>query len=112
MAGLGRIQQRFNQAVIGVLAALVGFARGGNPEQRRQLEERGHPIAAKYLRTQNVAKATGRDLPPYRGFCSGAQETARHALSFNRSKYDRPYGGLRVEERKGNGKDLEEVSRD
>ena len=86
MAGLGRVQQRFNAAVVGVLAALVSFARGGEKDAKGQASVGiGHPIHAKYLRTQNYGRATGRDLQLYPGYCSGAQETARRSRAINRS---------------------------
>lgn len=79
MAGLARVQQRFNMAVVGALAALVSFARGGDKQQMiaAATDGRGYPLARKFLRTQDYHKATGRDLPPYPGYCSGAQERAR-----------------------------------
>lgn len=80
MAGLGRVQQRFNAAVVGVLAALVSFARGGEKDAKGQAAAgTGHPIHAKYLRSQNYGRATGRGLSRYPGYCYGAQETARRA---------------------------------
>ena len=66
MNGLNRIQQRFNAAIITILA-LAGF--GGQRQAEQHAAAQGHPLARKYLRTMNVAKATGRDLPPYLGYC-------------------------------------------
>ena len=62
MAGLGRIQQRFNAAVV-TLLALAGFRglAGKKDAKDAAASGHGHPIHAKYLRTQNVMKATGRD---------------------------------------------------
>lgn len=61
MAGLGRVQQRFNAAVAKVLT-LAGFARmaGAKGAQETAAQGYGHPIHAKYLRTVNPWKATGR----------------------------------------------------
>lgn len=73
MAGLGRVQQRFNAAVV-TLLTLAGFGRGfGKGAKAQAATGLGHPIHAKYLRTMNVDKATGRDLSPYQGYCSGVR---------------------------------------
>ena len=77
MAGLGRIQQVFNKAVLGTLAAVIGFARGGREEAKRLAGTggHGHPLLAKYLKCSNPrANTPGRDYP---GYCSGVKETAR-----------------------------------
>ena len=78
MAGLGRIQQRFNAAIVTLLslAGLRGMA-GDTSAKNAAAHGHGHPLHAKFLRTQNVSKATGRDLLPYHGYCSGKEETAR-----------------------------------
>lgn len=66
MAGLGRIQQRFNAAIVGTLAALIGFARGGDRQATKRLLEHGHPILAKYLKSSNPrANQSGHDYPGY-----------------------------------------------
>ena len=71
MAGLGRIQQRFNAAVVAVLA-LAGFGRMAGTDAKKQARAGGgHPIHAKYLRTNDVAKATGRDSRPLPAFMHG-----------------------------------------
>ncbi len=68
MAGLGRSQgSRYGLlGVLGALKALIGF---GSKEQDRLTrgDSSGFPLAKKYLRTQNTAKATGRDQSPYIG---------------------------------------------
>lgn len=66
MAGLGRVQQMFNRAVIGTLAALVGFARGGQEETKRLTSSGGHPLLAKYLKSSNPnVNAPGYRYPGY-----------------------------------------------
>lgn len=77
MAGLGRVQQRFNAAVVGALALLVGFARQGqNEAQAAQWgQTTGHPIHRKYLKASNPNSNTPGD--PYPGYCSGAREIER-----------------------------------
>ncbi len=62
MAGLGRSQgSKYGfAALLGTLRALVGF---GNPQALDRLrsgQTGGFPLAKKYVRTQNVSKATGR----------------------------------------------------
>jgi hypothetical protein len=74
MAGLGRIQQRFTAALTAVLA-LVKLSTDTKAGQRARLE--AQPLARKFMRTQNYKKATGRDLPPYPGYCSGQRERAK-----------------------------------
>ena len=77
MAGLGRIQQRFNAAVLGTLAALIGFARGDKQASER-LQTIGHPILAKLLKSSNPnSNRRGYDYP---GYCAGARETERRRL--------------------------------
>ena len=73
MAGLGRVQQIFNRAVLGTLAALIGFARGSDAKQAEALATKGHPILAKLLKSSNPnANTPGRAYP---GYCSGNRET-------------------------------------
>lgn len=84
MAGLGRIQQTFNKAVLGTLAALIGFARGGKEEAKRLAGNggHGHPLLAKYIKSSNPnANMPGREYP---GYCFGARETARRAYQLER----------------------------
>lgn len=51
MAGLGRVQQRFNLALVAALAAVVRFARGGSEDAKEQAAVGfGHPIHRKYLK--------------------------------------------------------------
>jgi hypothetical protein len=73
MAGLGRIQQRFNAAVVAVLAlaGLRNMAGAGNAAKAAATGF-GHPIHAKYLRAHPKLSKT-----PYPGYCAGAQETER-----------------------------------
>ena len=54
MAGLGRIQQRFNAAVI-TLLSLAGLRRmtGGADAQKQAAVGHGHPIHAKLLKSSN-----------------------------------------------------------
>lgn len=73
MAGLGRSQGSKYSVFGAVVAAVLGFF-GGTRQQQEQMIAKGHPILAKYLRTQNPKKATGRDQAPYQGYCSGFQE--------------------------------------
>lgn len=74
MAGLGRIQQIFNRAVLGTLATLIGFARGGRQEAQ-QLAQKGHPLLAKFIKSN----APNANTPGtrYLGYCYGAAETSR-----------------------------------
>ena len=79
MAGLGRIQQRFNAAVI-TLLSLAGLRNmAGADSQEQAARGYGHPLHRKYLRTQNYEKATGRepDQRKYPGFCAGEGERQR-----------------------------------
>ena len=70
MAGLGRVQQRFNAAVVGVLATLVTFARGGTDKQvAERLLAEGHPILAKLLKHDPPNKTIPGQ--PYLGYCLG-----------------------------------------
>lgn len=75
MAGLARVQQRFHAAVV-TLLALAGFGRQRDAQVKAGVGA-GHPIHAKYLRTQDYARATGRDLAPYLGYCYGTREARR-----------------------------------
>jgi hypothetical protein len=72
--GLGRMQQRFNAAVVAVLA-LAGLRNmaGGQDHAAAASKGYGHPIHAKYLRSLFNKMPTMR----YPGYCAGAQETAR-----------------------------------
>lgn len=68
MAGLGRIQQTFNKAIVGTIAALIGFARGGREEAKRLAGNggHGHPLLAKYLKSSNPrANEPGYAYPGY-----------------------------------------------
>lgn len=77
MAGLGRVQMRFNATVASVLA-LVGFGRSyGHNAADEALQGSGHPIHRKFLRTQNVSRATGRDKGDFLGYCAGRKERMR-----------------------------------
>jgi hypothetical protein len=80
MAGLGRVQQMFNRAVLGTLATLIGFARGGREEAKRLQGNggHGHPLLAKYLKSSNPNANT--PWTEYPGYCAGAQETERRRL--------------------------------
>ena len=95
MAGLGRSQGSKYGVVGAVVAAVLGFF-GGTRQQQKQLIAKGHPILAKYLRTQNPMRATGRDQAPYRGYCSGFQErlvaggmSRSDARAISRSRFTR-----------------------
>lgn len=80
MAGLGRIQQRFNAAVVGALAALVAFARQGGDSAAAQTQARGgvgHPIHAKYLRPSDPARVRTRYAGKDYSYCMGVGETLR-----------------------------------
>jgi hypothetical protein len=58
------VQQMFNRAVLGTLATLIGFARGGKEEAKRLAG--GHPLLAKYLKSSNPnANTPGTDYPGY-----------------------------------------------
>ena len=75
MAGLGRVQQIFNRAILGTITALIGFARGGHEEAKRLTSGGGHPLLAKYLTSSNPrANTPGYAYP---GYCAGARETER-----------------------------------
>jgi hypothetical protein len=84
MAGLGRVQQLFNRAVLGTVAALIGFARGGDKQATQHLLAYGHPILAKYLK----CSAPRANTPGYAypGFCAGERGTLR--------RYQRLHGYL------------------
>jgi hypothetical protein len=89
MAGLGRIQQKFNAAVITLLslAGLRNMAAAGDASKQAAAGY-GHPIHAKLLKSSNPnANTPGR---PYQGYCSGAGETARRA---KRHDAPGPWGG-------------------
>lgn len=76
MAGLGRIQQRFNAAIVGTLAALVGFARGGSSEAAEEAAAAGsgHPLHRKLITRSNPRGNTpGYDFP---GYCAGLRYNA------------------------------------
>ena len=84
MAGLGRVQQMFNRAVLGTLAALIGFARGGDAQAAKTFAAKGHPILAKLLKSSNPnANTPGRAYP---GYCSGDRETARRLERLNEGR--------------------------
>jgi len=68
MAGLGRVQQKFNAAVMAVMALL---ATQRKDSARQSVIHMGQPLARKYARCQNYEKATGRNLRRYPGYCSG-----------------------------------------
>lgn len=89
MAGLGRIQQKFNAAVVSILA-LAGLHNmaGGKAVTAAEAARKGygHPIHAKYLHTQNIAKATGRNLRRYAGYCSGLDYRNRVGATLLRAK--------------------------
>lgn len=80
MAGLGRIQQRFNLALVGALAALIGFARGGKGVEAAATDRgsKGFPLARKYVRAdpREVRTMYRVDQAGYR-YCMGKQERAR-----------------------------------
>jgi len=68
MAGLGRVQQLFNRAVVGTLAALIGIARGGKEEAKRLAGNggHGHPLLAKLIKCSAPrANTPGHDYPGY-----------------------------------------------
>jgi hypothetical protein len=80
LAGLGRIQQRFTTAILGSLAALIGFARGGKEEAKRL--GTGHPLLAKYLKCNNPrANTPGHTYPGY-----------GHYVKSNRGRNLLPFG--------------------
>lgn len=80
MAGLGRVQMRFNATVASVLA-LVGFGRGyGRSAAEEARKGSGHPIHRKFLRSQNVEKVTGRGSEAYAGYCAGHREQSRRVV--------------------------------
>lgn len=65
MAGLGRVQLRFTHALIGTLAALIGFARGDKQAATR-FATTGHPLLAKFTKTNPPrANTPGYDYPGY-----------------------------------------------
>jgi len=77
MAGLGRVQQRFNAAIVAVLA-LLKVGAGSKKEQARA-QGAGHPILAKLIKSSSPnANTPGREYP---GYCSGQRETARRAAA-------------------------------
>lgn len=95
MAGLGRSQGSKYGVVGAVVAAILGFF-GGTRQQQKELIAKGHPILAKYLRTTDPMKATGRDQAPYAGYCSGFQErlvaggmSRSDARAISRSRFTR-----------------------
>lgn len=75
MAGLARMQQRFNAAVITLLslAGLRKMAGGGASEAVAKGYH--HPIHAKYLKSSSPRANTPGVR--YAGYCSGEQEQAR-----------------------------------
>ncbi len=74
MAGLGRIQQRFNAALVTVLA-LAGFGTQHANTRDMLTAQKGHPLAAKYVKSSNPrANTPGRR---YRGYCNGQAEIRR-----------------------------------
>lgn len=81
MAGLGRIQQRFNAAVVMVLT-LAGFGGlAGESGARKAAAGGGQPIARKYIKSSNPRSNTPGMR--YQGYCSGRRETARRAARMN-----------------------------
>lgn len=84
MAGLGRVQQRFNTAVLGVVAALISFARGGDRQATAQMATKGHPILAKYLKSSNPN--SNRRGVEYPGYCAGERETQRRWKQFHKGE--------------------------
>lgn len=73
MAGLGRIQQRFNAALVAVLA-LAGFG-GRQATTRELLTQSGVPLSKKYIKSSNPKGNTPGQQ--YLGYCSGVQEQER-----------------------------------
>lgn len=73
MAGLGRVQQKFNAAVMAVMALL---ATQRKDSARQSVIHMGQPLACKYARSQKPAEV--RTIYS-RKFCSGKQEIARRA---------------------------------
>lgn len=61
--------------LVAALLSVLGFGRGGRRAEARA--SYGTPLARKYHRTLDPIKATGRDLPPYPGYCAGLQERFR-----------------------------------
>ena len=83
MAGLARAQQIFNRAVLGTLAILIGFARGGRADEAAAVKlGAGMPLLAKLIKSNAPRK--GRPGRPYPGYCAGAQETARRHRQLER----------------------------
>ena len=76
MAGLGRVQQRFNLAVVTALAALVSFARQGHDDAKAAQAgaTTGHPIHRKYLKSSNPRSNTPGYAYP--GYCEGLRYRA------------------------------------
>jgi hypothetical protein len=74
MAGLDRAQQLFNRAVLGTIAALIGFARGDKQGAQSLVNNKygGHPILAKLIKRSNPRKGTpGYPYPGYTGWVQG-----------------------------------------
>jgi hypothetical protein len=65
-AGLGRVQQMFNRALVGTLAALIKLR--GREEAKRLSSNggHGHPLLAKYTKSSNPnANTPGAPYPGY-----------------------------------------------
>jgi hypothetical protein len=84
MAGLGRVQQVFNRAIIGTLAALIGFARGKADKQSAANLAMGHPLLAKWLKSSNPNGNNPGSAYP--GYCSGDRETRRRLERLNEGR--------------------------
>lgn len=70
MAGLARMQQKFNAAIVAVLA-LAGLRNMAGAAQSAADAARvgyGHPVHAKYLRGDPMNRNRAR--MPYAGYCS------------------------------------------
>lgn len=71
MAGLARVQQRFNAAVVAVLvlAGLRGIAGANETAEGEAALGHGHPIHAKFLKRSNPR--SNRPGYPFPGYCNG-----------------------------------------
>lgn len=72
MAGLGRVQQRFNAAVVAALTLLSFGPRGQKAAEKDYAVAQGMPLAKKYLRPANPAAVRSRYAPH-----TGARQRAR-----------------------------------
>lgn len=77
MAGLGRVQQKFNAAVVSVMALLATQRKDA---AKQSVIHQGLPLARKYAYSQDYEKATGRDrLRSYAGYGDRDYRTTKGA---------------------------------